>query len=180
MYEVGTMVRYHGSLERHHGETFMVVRHCCGGTRYTLDGDHLLRHIRHVSVSPLDGPDVRADLTRAIADQRPVMITYVAGDGVWTTRTIEPYELAETGPDPGAAPDPEADWWTIAEVAVYLGVRESTVIVYRSRGKKGIAGGLPPEDRKFGGSPVYRPATIIGWKRPGRGAGGGRPRKDDP
>lgn len=88
----------------------------------------------------------------------------------------------DTGPEPaeGSRPDPEADYWTIAEVAAYLGVQESTVIVYRNRGKKGDPNGLPKEDRVFGASPVYRPATIIGWKRPGRGAGGGRPRKDEP
>lgn len=85
----------------------------------------------------------------------------------------------DTGTDAPGPPDPEADWWTIAEVAAYLGVRESTVIVYRNRGKKGLASGLPPEDHKFGATPVYKPTTIINWKRPGQGTGGGRPRKDD-
>jgi predicted DNA-binding transcriptional regulator YafY len=36
-------------------------------------------------------------LESAIQDERPVLITYVAAAGEQSTRTIEPYELAETG-----------------------------------------------------------------------------------
>lgn len=41
-------------------------------------------------------------------------------------------------------------------------------------------GDMPPPDARFGNSPVWRPETIIRWytvNRPGRGVGGGRPRK---
>ncbi|MEV8636538.1 WYL domain-containing protein [Streptosporangium sp. NPDC051023] len=100
MYEIGTQVTYHGSIERLTGETFTVVRHCCNGTRYTLDGIRVLHHVRHVSITPITTPvrsgAFRSDLERAIADEQPVMITYVAADGTWTTRTVEPYELART------------------------------------------------------------------------------------
>ncbi|MBB2914878.1 hypothetical protein FHS43_006190 [Streptosporangium becharense] len=97
MYGIGTQVRYHGSIEHLHGEVFEVVRHCCGGTRYTLDGVHGLHHVRHASITPAeDGTACGPDLERAIASEQPVMITYVAADGDWTTRTIEPYELTRT------------------------------------------------------------------------------------
>ncbi|MGW5259663.1 WYL domain-containing protein [Microbispora sp. NPDC004025] len=96
MIEVGTLVHYHGSIEALHGQTFTVARHCCDGTRHVLNGDAVLRHVRAASITPVDQPDPRAELERAIAAELPVMITYVAADGEWTTRTIEPYELTET------------------------------------------------------------------------------------
>lgn len=98
MYEIGSQVTYHGSIEALHGETFTVARHCCGESRYTLDGIRVLHHVRHVSITPVlaDGADFHTDLERAIAAERPVLITYVAADGEWTTRIIEPYELTET------------------------------------------------------------------------------------
>lgn len=77
------------------------------------------------------------------------------------------------------APDPEAEYWDVNDIAEYLGVAVTTVHTYRFRGKKNLPGGLPPEDKVFGRSPVWKPATIISWPRPGRGAGGGRPRKDE-
>ncbi|MET7731241.1 helix-turn-helix domain-containing protein [Streptomyces sp. NPDC005402] len=64
------------------------------------------------------------------------------------------------------AVDPKADYWTIADVAEYWGVSEATVRTYRSRGR----GELPKEDRTFGRSPAWKPATIIGFDRPGQGA----------
>ncbi|MFD0884881.1 helix-turn-helix domain-containing protein [Streptosporangium algeriense] len=72
-------------------------------------------------------------------------------------------------------PDPEADYWTAEEVAEYLGVAVRTVYTYRLRGEKGEPGGLPKEDRMFGRSPAWRPATITGWKRPDVSTGRGRP-----
>lgn len=96
MIEIGTLVRYHGSIEALHGQTFRVALHCCDGTRHVLDGDAVLRHVRAASITPIDQPDPHAELSRAIAAEQPVMITYVAADGEWTTRTIEPYELTET------------------------------------------------------------------------------------
>lgn len=76
------------------------------------------------------------------------------------------------------APDPDADYWTMADIAEYLGVKLRSVHTYRLRGQKGEPGGLPQEDKVLGRTPVWKPATILGWERPGQGAGGGRPRKD--
>lgn len=79
-----------------------------------------------------------------------------------------------------------------AEAAAAAGVAASTWRDYYSDGRT-------PGDRTFGPSrrgrghprradgmdhdrgharPWWRPATIHAWERPGRGAGGGRPRKD--
>ena len=100
MYEIGTEVRYHGSIEFLRGETFTVLRHCCEGTRYVLEGSERLRHVRAASITPLDVADIVVDfrpaLERAIAAAQPVMITYIAVDGEWTTRTVEPYALERT------------------------------------------------------------------------------------
>lgn len=97
MYEIGTEVRYHGSIDSLHGETFTVVGHCHGGERHVLVGDAgTVRHARLASLTPLGGPDLRAELEQAISAEQPVMITYVSVDGEWTTRTIEPYELFRT------------------------------------------------------------------------------------
>lgn len=63
------------------------------------------------------------------------------------------------------APDPGADYWTITDVARHWGVSEATIRTYRSRGR----GELPPEDKLFGRSPVWRPATIVNFTRPGQG-----------
>lgn len=72
-------------------------------------------------------------------------------------------------PDP--VPDPEAQWWTLADVAAYLGVKLETVHRYRKRPRD--KGGLPPEDDKVSRTPVYYPATVIEWnerERAGKGA----------
>ncbi|MFF7192678.1 helix-turn-helix transcriptional regulator [Streptomyces sp. NPDC008079] len=62
-------------------------------------------------------------------------------------------------------PDPEADYWTVTEVADYLGVTPETVRTYRSRKR----GELPPEDKMFGRSPAWKPATITRFDRLGQG-----------
>jgi len=72
-----------------------------------------------------------------------------------------------------AAPDPSRPFWGVAEVAAYYGVTRDTIYAYRTRGL------LPPEDDRISGSPVWRPETIIGHKRPGRGYRSDRKRKDD-
>lgn len=66
--------------------------------------------------------------------------------------------------------------WTIERVAAELGLTVSTVYAYRRDGR------LPPEDGTLGRTPWWHPTTITTWQanRPGRGAGGGRPRKGDP
>jgi hypothetical protein len=64
--------------------------------------------------------------------------------------------------------DPAADWWTMDDVAAYLGIAPESARRYRSRPLTG--GGLPKEDRMFGRTPAWKPATIIDWKRPGQGA----------
>lgn len=71
---------------------------------------------------------------------------------------------------PEAPPDPGAEWWTLGDVAAYLGVKLVTVHRYRKRPRE--KGGLPPEDYKIGRTPVYRPSTVIAWnksERAGRG-----------
>lgn len=62
--------------------------------------------------------------------------------------------------------DPNADYWTVSDIAEYWGVSPQTIRSYRSRGR----GELPDADRVFGRSPVWKPATIIGFVRPGQGA----------
>ena len=76
------------------------------------------------------------------------------------------------GPEPTSTPagarvtpDPEADYWTVDDVAAFLGVTPATIRTYRSRNR----GELPPEDRKFGRSPVWKPATITSFSRLGQG-----------
>lgn len=101
MYEIGTEVIYRGSIERFHNVIFTVVWHCCGGTRYVLEGyaePTTLRHVRPASVTTQDDRERarRADLVRAVTDERPVEIAYIAADGEWTMRVIEPYEIADT------------------------------------------------------------------------------------
>ncbi|MER7063986.1 helix-turn-helix transcriptional regulator [Streptomyces albidoflavus] len=94
MYEIGTQVRYHGSIEPLRGEIFTIVRHEAG--RYRIHGIATLSQVRHGSITPTAQEAPRAELERAIAAEQPVMITYVSADGEWTTRTIEPYELFRT------------------------------------------------------------------------------------
>jgi hypothetical protein len=62
--------------------------------------------------------------------------------------------------------DPNADYWTVNDIAEYWGVTTQTVRTYRSRKR----GELPEPDRIFGRSPVWKPATIINFVRPGQGA----------
>lgn len=73
---------------------------------------------------------------------------------------------------------------TLAEIAERIGVTVDSIRVYNQRAAKNRRDGkpkpgdLPPPDRIVGRSPVWKLRTIIQWeaKRPGRGAGGGRPR----
>jgi hypothetical protein len=60
--------------------------------------------------------------------------------------------------------DPAADWWLMADVAAYLGIKTVSAKSLRDRSR------LPPGDRMIGRTPAWRPATITAWKRPGRGA----------
>src|SRR5690606_39536537 len=54
-------------------------------------------------------------------------------------------------------PDPNADYWTLRDIADHWGVSYNTVRTYRARGR----GELPEPDAVFGRSPAWRPATII-------------------
>lgn len=62
--------------------------------------------------------------------------------------------------------DPNAEYWTVAEIAEHWGVKVSTVRSYRSRKR----GELPEPDKVYGRTPLWKPATIIGFERPGQGA----------
>lgn len=61
--------------------------------------------------------------------------------------------------------DPAKTWWTIADLAAHYDLKVQTIRVYRTAGK------LPPEDGKFGQTPVWKPATIQKWKIPSKGQG---------
>ncbi|MFI6662490.1 helix-turn-helix transcriptional regulator [Streptomyces sp. NPDC050523] len=63
------------------------------------------------------------------------------------------------------APDPKADYWTIADVAGFWGVSAQTIRAYRTRGR----GELPEPDKVFGRSPAWKPATILAFPRLGQG-----------
>jgi len=62
---------------------------------------------------------------------------------------------------------------SLADIAERLGLQASTVRMYRSEGR------LPEPDAMTGPTPGWLPETIDEWhaSRPGRGVGGGRPRK---
>lgn len=62
-------------------------------------------------------------------------------------------------------PDVNAAYWDMRDIAAYWGVTYETVRTYRSRGR----GELPPNDATLGGSPVWRPATIVTFRRSGQG-----------
>jgi hypothetical protein len=59
--------------------------------------------------------------------------------------------------------------------AALLGVEPTSVTRYRARRE-----GFPEPLRHFGGAPVWTREQILDWaaSRPGRGAGGGRPKKE--
>lgn len=65
---------------------------------------------------------------------------------------------------------------TLGDVARRLGLSLSTVHNYRYQGR------LPAPDGTLGNSPWWLPETIDAWQasRPGRGVGGGRPRRNTP
>jgi hypothetical protein len=100
-------------------------------------------------------------------------------------------------------PDPQAPFWTMADIAVYADIAKSTVHGYNwhaNRRRVHAAamkatgqphercrmcprpGDLPAADQKWSslaGRPAWPPPVIIHWKevdRPGSGAGGGRPK----
>lgn len=67
-------------------------------------------------------------------------------------------------------PDLDADWWTIRDVADYLGVAPGTVTSYLGRAQ------MPPPEQRYARTPLWRPDTIVRWhaQRPGRGRWGTR------
>ena len=66
-----------------------------------------------------------------------------------------------------------SEQWGYPEVAAHLGTAQSTVRKYAAKEF------LPEPDGRIGGSPWWWADTIRAWheQRPGRGVGGGRPRK---
>ena len=60
---------------------------------------------------------------------------------------------------------------TRTDVAVHYGITAASVSKAVERGS------LPPPDYHVGRTPIWMPETLDAWTRPGRGAGGGRPRK---
>ena len=71
---------------------------------------------------------------------------------------------------------PQHDRFTTAEVAALCGWQPRTVAQNVSRGR------MPAPSGHFGRTPWWDRAVIVAWleQRPGRGAGGGRPRKEEP
>lgn len=49
------------------------------------------------------------------------------------------------------------DWWTISDVATYLGIAPSTVRSYLARSQ------MPEPDRHIGRTAVWKPKTIRAW-----------------
>lgn len=78
----------------------------------------------------------------------------------------------------------ETTFLTLADVARVIGVGVDSMRVYHQRAMRNRRrnapkpGDLPEPDETFGRSPVWSAETITEWinSRPGRGAGGGRPR----
>jgi hypothetical protein len=83
-------------------------------------------------------------------------------DFVYATSTGEPMA------------DPNADYWTVADIAEHWGVTPQTIRTYRSRKR----GELPEPDNVFGRSPVWKPSTILNFERPGQGARTDLPKKE--
>ncbi|MGW2223814.1 hypothetical protein [Streptomyces formicae] len=79
-------------------------------------------------------------------------------------------------PPPQAQADVDADYWTVADVAAHWRIATQTVRTYRSRKR----GELPEPDHRYGRTPLWRPATIIGFERPGQGARTDLPDKPKP
>jgi predicted DNA-binding transcriptional regulator AlpA len=79
------------------------------------------------------------------------------------------------------------DFLTLTDLAQLLGVKTETVSFYRAHSKAGRRYAdhpFPAPDRLVGRSPIWhanRVEEIKAWdaQRPGRGVGGGRPRKSD-
>ncbi|AVH59948.1 MULTISPECIES: hypothetical protein [Streptomyces] len=78
-----------------------------------------------------------------------------------------------------------ADLLDLQAIATHLGLSYETVRSYHTKAEanrragRPKVGDFPPPDNMFGRSPVWQDTTIDQWAahRPGRGAGGGRPRK---
>ena len=51
-----------------------------------------------------------------------------------------------------------SDKWVISDVAQHLGVGQSTVRAYATRGQ------MPPPDGRLGRTPWWRPETIKEWR----------------
>jgi hypothetical protein len=107
---------------------------------------------------------------------RPVVLPAARGQPVIVAAVATVRKAQMADPDKQLA-DPHAEWWTMADIAAYWNVDHRTVRDYRYQTRHprrpGQAAKLPPHDDTFGPTPVWRPRTIIGFKRPGRGHGGG-------
>jgi hypothetical protein len=82
------------------------------------------------------------------------------GGPVVTAPARYPHRI-DADKDCAAAADPAADWWTMEDIAAFLQVKIASVRRYRARPRD--RGGLPPDDRMFGRTPVWKPQTITRW-----------------
>lgn len=71
----------------------------------------------------------------------------------------------------------------MAQIAERIGVQPQTVRAYHAKAEQRRRqndvkpGDMPPPDQYYGRTPVWKQSTVDRWhrKRPGQGAGGGRP-----
>lgn len=118
---------------------------------------------QHVARSDVQWFSSRAEAeaaeTAAIQAEEPLL--NIRGAGLEKWRATRPSYPRDTNK------------WSYADVAAHLGVTLRTIYSYKKRD-------LPAPDGHLGNVPWWSPDTIRRWakQRPGRGVGGGRPRKD--
>jgi hypothetical protein len=81
--------------------------------------------------------------------------------------------------------EPKPYFLDYAGVSSLTGIEVAVLQKYQSEARRRERegnpkpGDMPPPDERFSGSPVWKVQTIRAWQknRPGRGVGGGRPKK---
>lgn len=134
------------------------------------DSNEPARRVTNGRVVELDEPDLGLTVYGTSELDRPDFAAFrrlAPGyahlvDGIEERRGITHHRITS---------DPARTYLTAAEVANLLGVDTHTIYSYKARGV------MPEPDDHVGRTPRWTTATIAAWERPGRGAGGGRPRK---
>jgi hypothetical protein len=113
--------------------------------------------------------------TRTRVNGRPACTQHVEQVKAWEERRASKADAANNeGGTVSAKVITVDDLVDTSGAAALLGVEPTSVTRYRARRE-----GFPEPLRHFGGAPVWTRAQILDWaaSRPGRGAGGGRPKK---